>query len=50
MLRLAIESFEEYRDTLVPPPGILTESVADVARYIERGGAVIVMGGRHSGR
>ncbi|HEX3302236.1 MAG TPA: GNAT family N-acetyltransferase [Thermomicrobiales bacterium] len=41
VLRLAVEAFAEFRDTLVPPPGILVESVDDVARYIETGGAVI---------
>jgi ribosomal protein S18 acetylase RimI-like enzyme len=41
VLRVATESFQEYRDTLIPPPGILAESVADVAAYIARGGAVL---------
>ena len=45
VLRLAVEAFEEFRDTLVPPPGILRESVDDVARYIETGGAVIAWDG-----
>ena len=43
--RLAMEAFEEYRHTLIPPPGILSETVADVAAYIERGGAVIAWDG-----
>jgi ribosomal protein S18 acetylase RimI-like enzyme len=41
VLRLAVAAFEEFRETLVPPPGILAERVEDVAAYIERGGAVI---------
>jgi ribosomal protein S18 acetylase RimI-like enzyme len=41
VLRLAIEAFEAFRDTLVPPPGILRESVQDVARSIETGGGVL---------
>jgi ribosomal protein S18 acetylase RimI-like enzyme len=41
ILRLAVEAFAEFRDTLVPPPGILRESIEDVARSIETGGAVI---------
>lgn len=45
VLRLAVEAFEEFRQTLVPPPGILAESVADVARYIADGGAVIAWDG-----
>lgn len=45
VLRLAIEAFAEFRETLVPPPGILNETVADVAAYIERGGAVIAWDG-----
>lgn len=45
VLRLAIEAFEEFRDTLVPPPGILRESVDDVAQYIETGGAIIAWDG-----
>ena len=45
VLRLALEAFEEYRDSLVPPPGILRESLADVVRSIERGGAVVAWAG-----
>jgi GNAT superfamily N-acetyltransferase len=41
VLRLAVEAFAEFRESLVPPPGILAETVDDVARYIENGGAVI---------
>lgn len=39
--QVATVSFQEYRDTLVPAPGILAESVADVGAYIARGGAVL---------
>lgn len=42
---LAIRAFAEYRETLVPPPGILAESVEDVAAYIARGGAVLALDG-----
>ena len=45
VLRLAIEAFGEFRDTLIPPPGILRESVDDVARSIQSGGAVIAWDG-----
>ena len=45
VLRLAVAAFEEFRDTLEPPPGILAEAVEDVADYIERGGAVIAWDG-----
>jgi ribosomal protein S18 acetylase RimI-like enzyme len=45
VLRLAIEAFVEFRDTLIPPPGILRESIEDVARSIETGGAVIAWDG-----
>jgi ribosomal protein S18 acetylase RimI-like enzyme len=45
VLRLAVEAFEEFRHTLVPPPGILRESAEDVARSIETGGAVIAWDG-----
>ena len=45
VLQLAVEAFEEFRQTLVPPPGILAESVADVARYIGAGGAVLAWDG-----
>jgi ribosomal protein S18 acetylase RimI-like enzyme len=45
VLRLAVEAFAEFRDTLIPPPGILRESVEDVAQYIETGGAVIAWDG-----
>ncbi len=45
VLDLAVRAFEEYRETLIPPPGILAESVADVAAYIERGGAVLAFEG-----
>jgi ribosomal protein S18 acetylase RimI-like enzyme len=45
ILRLAVEAFAEFRDTLVPPPGILRESIEDVARSIETGGAVIAWDG-----
>jgi ribosomal protein S18 acetylase RimI-like enzyme len=45
VLRLAVEAFEEFRHVLVPPPGILAETAADVARYIEAGGAVLAWDG-----
>ena len=45
VLRLAKEAFEEFRHSLVPPPGILAETVADVARYIETSGAVLAWDG-----
>jgi ribosomal protein S18 acetylase RimI-like enzyme len=45
VLRLAVEAFEEFRHVLVPPPGILAETAADVARYIESGGAVLAWDG-----
>jgi GNAT superfamily N-acetyltransferase len=45
VLRLAVEAFEEFRQTLIPPPGILAETVDDVARYIEEGGAVLAWEG-----
>jgi ribosomal protein S18 acetylase RimI-like enzyme len=48
VLRLAVEAFAEFRDTLVPPPGILRETVDDVAQYIETGGAVIARNGNVS--
>ena len=45
VLRLAVEAFAEFRHVLVPPPGILGETAADVARYIETGGAVLAWDG-----
>jgi ribosomal protein S18 acetylase RimI-like enzyme len=45
VLRLAIEAFEEFRDSLAPPPGILRETAEDVARSIETGGAIIAWDG-----
>jgi ribosomal protein S18 acetylase RimI-like enzyme len=45
VFRLAVAAFEEFRATLVPPPGILAETVEDVAAYIQRGGAVIAWDG-----
>jgi ribosomal protein S18 acetylase RimI-like enzyme len=45
VLRLAIEAFVEFRDTLVPPPGILRESIDDVARSIRTGGAIVAWDG-----
>jgi ribosomal protein S18 acetylase RimI-like enzyme len=45
VLRLAVEAFMEFRETIVPPPGILAESVDVVARSIETGGAVIAWNG-----
>jgi GNAT superfamily N-acetyltransferase len=38
---IALEAFGEYADTLVPPPGILRESVEDVAESIAAGGAIL---------
>jgi ribosomal protein S18 acetylase RimI-like enzyme len=45
VLRLAVEAFAEFRETLVPPPGTLAETVDDVRRYIETGGAVVAWDG-----
>src|SRR5688500_17008396 len=45
VLRLAVAAFQEFRQTLVPPPGVLNETVEDVAAYIERGGAVTAWDG-----
>ena len=41
VLQLALEAFEEFRETLTPPPGILAETVTDVTQYIDHGGAVL---------
>jgi ribosomal protein S18 acetylase RimI-like enzyme len=43
--RLAVSAFEEFRETLVPLPGILAETVEDVMAYVKRGGAVIAWDG-----
>jgi ribosomal protein S18 acetylase RimI-like enzyme len=43
--RLALEAFAEYRETLVPSSSLFSESVDDMAAYIERGGAVIAWDG-----
>jgi ribosomal protein S18 acetylase RimI-like enzyme len=45
VLRLALEAFAEYRETLVPSSSLFSESVDDMAAYIERGGAVIAWDG-----
>ena len=45
VLRLAVAAFEEFRHTLAPPPGILAETIEDVAAYFEQGGAVIAWDG-----
>jgi ribosomal protein S18 acetylase RimI-like enzyme len=45
VLRLAQEAFAEYRETLVPSSSLFSESVDDMAAYIERGGAVIAWDG-----
>lgn len=39
--RIMRESFEEYRERLTPPTGSLSESVEDVRRAIEVGGALL---------
>jgi len=40
-----IEAFEEYRDTLDPPSGALSESVDGVRQALKRGGAVLAWAG-----
>jgi len=42
LYRLMLAAYEEYRDTLVPASGAFDETVADVRRAIEDGGAVLV--------
>ena len=38
-------AFEEYRGVLDPPSGVVDETVEDVARAIERGGAMLAWDG-----
>jgi len=40
--RVTLAAYEEYRETLVPPSGVFSESLADVRAELARGGAVIV--------
>lgn len=43
--RIMQAAFAEYRGVLDPPSGVLDESVADVARAIEQGGALLAWDG-----
>ena len=43
--RVMQESFEEYRDCLVPPTGALTETLDDVREAMTRGGAFLAYRG-----
>lgn len=42
------EAFAEYAERLRPPSGSLAESVDDVTRFLERGGALIAWIGREA--
>jgi GNAT superfamily N-acetyltransferase len=41
--RLMLAAYEEYRDSLVPASGAFEETVDDVRRAVEEGGAVLVL-------
>jgi ribosomal protein S18 acetylase RimI-like enzyme len=41
LLDLAMQAFAEFRDTIVPPPGVLAESVDIVRRAIREHGGIL---------
>lgn len=43
IVRLTLAAYEEYRETLVPPSGVFTETLDEVREELSRGGAVIAL-------
>jgi GNAT superfamily N-acetyltransferase len=43
IVRLTLAAYEEYRETLVPPSGVFSETLDEVREELGRGGAVIAL-------